>query len=207
MHDIDEKIYQLAKPYLTARHNDIHTQIALDFAVRLLEGGKGDRRVVVPAIILHDVGYSRFSDEMLSMAFGPRADRSLSRMHEEEGVRIAKRVLAEVDYPSQYVDEILQIIGGHDTRANAISINDEILRDADRLSRYSKSAFWSFVERFQIQPEEICQALEFFVEQWFYMAAAKEMAREELKQRRQELQALRLLTNALPPPGTGEQAP
>ena len=73
MHAIEERIYQLAKPYLTVRHNDIHTQIALDFAVRLLKGGKGDRRVVIPAIILHDVGYSRFSDEMLSMAFGPRA--------------------------------------------------------------------------------------------------------------------------------------
>ena len=207
MNAVEEKIYQLAKPYLTTRHNDIHTQIALDFALRLLEGGKGDRHVVAAAIILHDVGWNRVPDEILPKAFGPGADMRLSRIHEEEGVKIAKSILAEVGYDSQYADEILQIIDGHDTRANAVSINDEVVRDADRLSRYSRSAFWLGVEWFGVTPEEMCRALESLVEQWFSLSASKEIAREELKQRRRELHALRLQTNALPPPGTEYQAP
>jgi len=216
MNAVEEKIYQLAKPYLTTRHNDVHVriahnethvQIALDFALRLLEGGKGDRRVVVPAIILHDVGWNRVPDEILPKAFGPRADMSLSRIHEEEGVKIAKSILAEVGYDSQYAAEILQIIDGHDTRVKAVSINDEVVRDADKLSRYSGSAFWLGVEWFGVTAEEMCRALELLVEQWFSMSASKAIAREELEQRRRELHALRLQTNALPPPGTEYQAP
>jgi len=204
---VEERIYQLAKPYLTIRHNDVHTQIALDLALRLLKKVKGNRHIVVPAIILHDVGWSRLPDEMLSKAFGPKADMALARIHEEEGVKIAKSILAEVGYQSQYADEILQIIDGHDTRAEAISINDEIVRDADRLTRYSRSLFWLEVEWFQPSPEKLCRELEFLVEKWFSLSASKEIARQELEQRRQELQALRSQTNGLPAPGTEYQAP
>jgi hypothetical protein len=213
---VEERIYQLARPYLTTKHNDkpariahndAHIRIALDFAFRLLEGGKGDRRVVVPAIILHDVGWNRVPDEILDKAFGPKADMSLLRIHEEEGVKIAKSILAKVGYDSRYANEILQIIDGHDTRAKAISIDDEIVRDADKLSRYSRSAFWLIVEGLGVTPEEICRALELMVEQWFSMSASKEIAREELEQRRREYHALRLQTNARPIAGTEYQAP
>jgi hypothetical protein len=63
------------------------------------------------------------------------------------------------------------------------------------------------VEGLGVTPEEICRALELMVEQWSSMSASKEIAREELEQRRREAQALRLQTNALPIPGTEYQAP
>jgi hypothetical protein len=187
---VEERIYQLAKPYLTTRHNDVHTEIALDLALRLLERVRGNRHIVVPAIILHDVGWSRLPDDALPKAFGPKADMALARIHEEEGVKIAQSILSEVGYHGQYIDEILQIIDGHDTRANALSIEDQIVRDADRLARYSKSLFWLQVEWFGTSPEKMCRALEFLVERWFSMSASKEIAKEELEQRRRELQAL-----------------
>ena len=34
--------------------------------------------------------------------------------------------------------EILRIIGGHDSRKEPISLNDKVVKDADKLSRYSK---------------------------------------------------------------------
>jgi hypothetical protein len=207
MNAVEERIYQLAKPYLNTRHNDVHTDIALDLALRLLEKVKGNRQIVIPAIILHDVGWSRLSDEILPKAFGPKADMALARIHEEEGVKIAKGILAQVGYDSQYADEILHIIDGHDTRTNAISIDDEIVRDADRLARYSRSLFWLEVEWFQPSPEKLCRELEFLMERWFSLSASKEIAREELEQRRRELQALRWQTNGLPAPGTESPAP
>jgi hypothetical protein len=75
------------------------------------------------------------------------------------------------------------------------------------LSRYSRSAFWLIVEGLGVTPEEICRALELMVEQWFSMSASKEIAKEELEQRRRELHALRLQTNAFPIAGTEYQAP
>jgi hypothetical protein len=204
MDAIEEKIYLLAKPYLITRDNDIHTQIAVDCALRLLETGKGDRRVVLPAIILHDVGWFRVPEAILPLAFGPKADMSLNRIHEEEGVKIATSILREVGYDSSQVAEILQIIDGHDTRADAISVNDEVVRDADKLSRYTESEFWSMVKKFKRTPEETLRALELLVERWFFMPVSREMAREELKQRRQEIEALRLEVQGLPQPGTAD---
>ena len=184
---IEEKIYQLAKPYLATRDNDTHTQNALDFVLRLLKTGKGDRRVAVPAIILHDVGWSKVPEDIISMAFGPEADMNITRIHEEEGVKIAANILNNVGYNSSQVAEILQIIDNHDTRENPISINDEIVRDADKLTRYSK-CFWFFIGEFGMIPQEALAGLESFIEQWFFLTASKEIAREELKHRQREIE-------------------
>ena len=161
-------------------------QMVLDFASRLLETRKGDRAVIIPAVILHDTGRSRYTDEMEQMTWGPNLDPGLLRLHEVEGVKIARSILQEVGYDSSKVDEILQIIDGHDTRANAISINDEIVKDADKLERYTRHNFRLVVETFGLAAEDLCRALEPFIEQWFFLPESKEIAREELKQRQQE---------------------
>lgn len=108
------------------------------------------------------------------------------------GYFTSKQELQEVDYDSSKVDEILQIIDGHDTRANAISINDEMLRDADKLSRYTRHDFCLVVETFGMVAEDACRGLESLIEQWFCLPQSKEMAREELKQRRQAFRQFNL---------------
>lgn len=164
-------------------------QIMLDFASRLWETRKGNREVIIPAVILHDTGRSAIPQEMEDMTWGPNLDLSLLRLHEVEGVKIARSILQEVGYDSSKVDKILQIIDGHDTRANAISINDEIVKDADKLARYTKRAFWFFVEKFVVSGEDACRALESFIDKWFLLSESKEMAREELKQRQKEVES------------------
>ena len=181
-----ERIYQLAKPYLATRDGESHVQIVLDFASRLLETRRGDRGVIIPAAILHDIGRSAIPQEMEQMTWGPNLDPGLLRLHEVEGVKIARSILQEVGYDESKVNEILQIIDGHDTRANALSINDEIVRDADKLTRYARWNFRLFGKTFGTSAEDMCQALESYMEKWFFLPEAKEIAREELKKRQQE---------------------
>ena len=184
---IEERIYQLAKPYLATRENDAHTQRALDFALRLLKTEKGDRSIVVPAIILHDVGWSQLQEDVMLKAWGPEKDESLTVIHEKEGAKIAAGILRQVGYDSSKVNEILQIIDGHDTRQDAISLNDEIVKDADKLTRYSKS-FWFIVESFGYAPLEFYERLKAFSEEWFFLPVSREIAGEELRQRRREIE-------------------
>ena len=50
-------IYRKAVPYLDTRHNDIHISLSFDFAGRLLDlYPQADEKIVLPAVILHDVG-------------------------------------------------------------------------------------------------------------------------------------------------------
>ena len=73
--------------------NKIHTEISTQFAYRLLEIEEaGDEDIVIPAILLHDVGWSQVPEELQLKAFGPKATLpEWNRVHEVEGVRIARR--------------------------------------------------------------------------------------------------------------------
>jgi HD superfamily phosphohydrolase YqeK len=181
----EERVFRLAKPYLKARDNEVHTRAAIEFALRLLETEKADRDVVLTAIILHDVGYSAVPEEMILRAYGPRKEKVVTRIHEQEGAGIAAAILNEVGYDASKTTEILEIIDGHDTRPVALSINDQVVKDADKLTRYARD-LRSWPPSFCLTAQEAAARLERFVENWFFLATSKDMAKEELKQRRIE---------------------
>lgn len=181
MRDIDYKILELAKPYLNTRKNDIHTEISCRFAIRLLESEPGDPAVVIPAILCHDLGWSQLSEDLHLKAFGPHGfDRELGRVHEVEGVKLAQGILGEVAYDPQKTAEILEIIEGHDSRLTALSDNDKIVKDADKLWRFAPVGLRVDAERFKLGIMEHAQWLEEKIEEWFFTETAKEMALEEL---------------------------
>ena len=72
---IYKRIWELAQPYLDTRKNDTHTAIATAFAFRLLEMEGGDEDIVIPAILLHDVGWKKVPEDVQLKAFGPHATR------------------------------------------------------------------------------------------------------------------------------------
>jgi hypothetical protein len=184
--EAEQSMLRLAKPYLAAaRDNDVHTRIALEFAFRLLETENGHREIVIPALILHDVGYSMVPTGLMHRAYGPRAEEDVTRIHEREGTKIAAAILHDIRYEAVKTAEILQIIDGHDTRKTALSLNDQIVKDADKLTRYSRN-FWLRAGEFHMTVQELSARLEGFVEEWFFLAASRKIAREELRLRRTE---------------------
>jgi HD superfamily phosphodiesterase len=187
LYPIEERIYQLAQVYLlTARKDAIHVRNALHFAFKLLETEPGQRDIVVPAIILHDIGWSEVPEDIISKAFGPSADLSLTRIHEEAGARIAANVLKEVGYDSAKAAEVLKIIDGHDTRESPLSLNDKIVKDADKLTRYSQ-CFPVFAGVLGLSLKEYAACLLTLGERWFYLTPSWNMARIELKQWQREI--------------------
>ena len=90
--DLEKKIhaiFQMAAPYLDIRDNDVHVQMAYDFARRLLKHyPEADEAIVLPAVILHDVGWKTIPEEELVESFGPRMkDNSNQRRHEMSNYR------------------------------------------------------------------------------------------------------------------------
>ena len=182
LNQTEEEIYRLAKPYLqNIRDGETHVTNALEFAFRLLETEPGERDIVVPAIILHDVGWDQVPEDIMVKAFGPEADMSLTRIHEEIGLKIAANILEKVGYAVSKASEILKIIDGHDTRQEPLSINDKIVKDADKLTRYS-NCFLIFAGILGLKAAEYASYLESLAGGWFFLPASKKMARVELKQ-------------------------
>jgi HD superfamily phosphodiesterase len=186
---IYQKIFERAKPFLRTRKNLIHTRIALRYALKLLEQDKGDIKVVIPSVILHDVGWKAIPEKLHLSAFGPNpTNPKLARVHELEGAKIAKVILEELYYPSTNVKEICQIIQGHDSRKKPISWNDRIVKDADKLTRYSKKGMDIDLDRFRIPRKKYLTFLERMIDHWFLTPAGKEIAKKEIFLRKRYLQ-------------------
>jgi hypothetical protein len=125
--------------------------------------------------------------ELHLKAFGPKAtEPKLNRLHEVEGVKIAQDILQKVKYDALKTIKILEIIDGHDSRTKPVSLNDMIVKDADKLWRYSSSGFYIDIERFGESYEEGLTRLRCNISEWFFTATAKEMAAEKLSRREKE---------------------
>lgn len=182
-----ERIWRLALPYLRTRNNVLHTQIAITCLLELMQTCNCEDDVVIPALILHDLGWKAIDEDKQKLAFGPDATRDdLTRKHELEGVKIAKVILSRENVENARMQKILEIIDGHDTRTKPINGNDGVVRDADRLWRYSKQGFMTDMERFDKSFDEHFSRLESSIDEWFYTDAAKRIARRELVDRKAE---------------------
>ena len=187
MKPVFEKIRQLALPFLDTRHNDVHTEISTLLAFELLKREGGDEDIVIPAILLHDTGWKRVPADMHLKAFGPNTSRpELNRLHEVEGVKIAEEILQKIKYDSPNTKKILEIIDGHDSRPKSGSLNDMIVKDADKLWRYTQSGFYIDVQRFGESYEEGLERLRSNLSGWFFTVSAKEIATVKLKRREKE---------------------
>lgn len=184
MKAIFKKIRELAKPYLDTRQNHIHTEISTALAYKLLEKEGGDEDIVIPAIILHDVGWIKVPENLQLKAFGPKASSpELNRVHELEGTKIAKEILEKVGYDEMCIKVIIEIIEGHDSRKKGLSLNDKIVKDADKLWRYSKEALQINMKRFEHNREKSLNRIRSNLDKWFLTNSAKAIARQELIER------------------------
>jgi len=130
-------IWDAAVPYLRVRNNDRHTLYAYGIARALVtRTPDADPRVVLPAILLHDTGWSTVAEHEVLEAIAPGGGRpELVRQHEVEGARIAAEVLTSIGYDPALTARIVEIIDGHDTRTEALSVDDALVKDADKIWR------------------------------------------------------------------------
>lgn len=180
MPTIFAQIYDLAERYLATRKNDIHTKSSHSFAWRLLEDEPGDPEVVIPAIICHDLGWIKLPEELQLKAFGPGFDPDLRRIHEVEGVKLAREILQQVNYDPVKTAEILEIIDGHDSRSHAISDSDKIVKDADKLFRFTSTGLAIDSERFRQSRESHLQWISGQIDSWLFTETGKRLAWMEL---------------------------
>ena len=83
----------------------------------------------------------RVPEELQLTAFGPNMTNSKLRdVHESEGADMAAQVLASLHYPQREAARIAEIISRHDSRTDADSLEEAIVKDSVKLWRYSREA-------------------------------------------------------------------
>ncbi|MDR3553611.1 MAG: hypothetical protein P4L55_02525, partial [Syntrophobacteraceae bacterium] len=87
------------------------------------------------------------------------------------------------------IGKIELIIRGHDTGLEPIDIDDMIVKDADKLFRFSRTGFPMHAEMFELQHSRYLAYLSKVAEQWFFTDTAFKLAREEISKRQEDLAA------------------
>lgn len=133
----DRPLWEDARHFLDVRNNDEHSLVAYGVARALLaEIPEAREEIVLPAILLHDVGWKKVPQDQLLNAIGRNPTRpELVRDHELFGVAIAREILARHRPEGVDIAAVLAIIDGHDTTRHARSIEDAVMKDADKAWR------------------------------------------------------------------------
>ncbi|MGW2641877.1 hypothetical protein [Streptomyces sp. NPDC001348] len=75
------------------------------------------------------------------------------RRHETEGAAIAARILADVGHPARDIERIVAVIDGHDTRRDALDLDDAVVKDADKLRRLTPHGLRTVGAWFALDPD------------------------------------------------------
>lgn len=175
----DLDVWERAAPHLDVRDNDSHTLYSYGLATALVTQVPQARpEIVLPAILLHDTGWSTVPEEEVLEAIAPQARRpELIRAHEIAGARIAREILTDLGHPAGDVEEIVAIIDGHDTRAEAISVNDACVKDADKLWRITPHGLATVRRWFGLDAEEVLRIVSARTHDHLHTDAGRAIAR------------------------------
>ncbi len=187
------RIYELAEPYWQTRSNEIHVPGSYALAQELLAAHPAaDADVVLPAVLLHDVGYMAVppEDHLRGLAGAVKGwEPDITRRHEIHGAALAGEILTEAGWDPARITAIQDIVDGHDSRAEAVSREDELVKDADKLWRYTESAVRICHRWMELTPDGYMDWVGSEVDRWLFTARAREIARRELAASRAALAA------------------
>lgn len=199
MKDIYTRIWELAKPfYEKGRPMDIdHIEWMMQDALFVCKEEGIDDSLLLPLVILHDVGYS-------TAPKGDPYDPKLRRAHMLEGSEIGRFILGKVNYSKAKLETIVQYISVHDNWAFGeleIYNNDLVLgtfKDLDFAWMATPKGFSAMMKILNKKPDEMLKYL--IAEKGpiggkkpFSTDTAKQLYDRYLNDRRIEVQSLGIL--------------
>lgn len=173
------EIWERAKQYLTVRDNDAHSLYAYGLAQVIADGTPGaDSDIVLPAILLHDTGWSQVPAELVLQAISPDGGNPEAVLwHERESVRIATEILTELGFDESRLAEITDIIAEHDSLKSAKSANDAAVKDADKLWRLSPHGVDTVMDWFGLTRQAATRLCSARVHDYLHTDTAKILAK------------------------------
>ncbi len=185
------QVYKAAEKYMRVRKNDVHIPLSYKYALKLIEKyPNADADLAAISIILHDIGwYSIDEDDIFKKGFQSEnfMQSDVRYLHESEGVRLSAKLLKDLGYPEEFIQKVASIIDGHDTRNFSKSLEDEIVRDADKLWRFTVTGVSVACDWFKQTPSRYCNRLETDIIPQLHLPESIEMAKADLAETRKEL--------------------
>lgn len=152
-----QKIWRLALPYLKSgvRKDFIsHTRGVVKAVTMIMKkSGLGDERLLLPAAILHDTGWSMVP-KFLQLSEDKKDKIRALELHLEFAPAIIGKILGQVGCENGKINKIIEIVKAHKFK-NPRDINKRILIDADALSDAFKKQFESDLKSYKVNRKSL----------------------------------------------------
>jgi hypothetical protein len=191
MNQIYENIWELAKPYYEkGRPMDIdHIEWMMQDAFLVCQKENLDSSLLLPLVILHDVGYAEVpKDNPFKL--------NLRKAHMEAGAKIARHILEKLNYPKDKIGKIEYYVSVHDNWAlgdNEIYKKDIILgvfTDIDYMWMATPKGFPALMKILDKSKKEMLEYLETnekLILRPFSTKTTKNLYQKYLEDRRKEV--------------------
>ncbi|MBU0760387.1 MAG: HD domain-containing protein [Nanoarchaeota archaeon] len=194
MKKVFSKILELARQYY--EKGRIYDLPQIDWMIKkgeaIAKKEKMNRDLLLPVIILHDIGYSKVGEENPNVK-----DRTIKKEHMKKGATIAKKILKKVDYEPELSKAVVYYVSVHDnwifgdnkpfTKCKEMAL----FNDLDFLVGIrNKRMFDLRAKSLKMSPEEMYNDLlkeEKLINRPFCCAETKKMFSSFLKARKKEL--------------------
>ena len=154
-----EKLFEVATSYLEKNDFGVaHTRRVLEIARAHFDIPKDIEELTLASIVLHDIGGSTVKEQY------------------EKGPNIAKGLLFQLGYGSDFIQEVCEMIRTHHEHPKNPSLSFKILYDSDKLVMFSPEEYPLYNSRLSFNWDEVITLI--------YHEHIKNLARGALQERK-----------------------
>jgi uncharacterized protein len=148
--NLENQLRQIVKPYLEGgRPGDYeHTLRTIEYGRKLLEHEEGEEDIVIPALYLHDIGWSQVNfDDFVNAPINQKRGTVSVDLHMKYGAALAKTILEKLGYNAEKIRTIVSIIAIHDKPEQIFTMENPsatLVLEADFLDKYGPEGYLRF---------------------------------------------------------------
>lgn len=180
------KIWILAKEYLkqgVAKDFVLHTEGVVRAMEILLKEERAEENILIPAAILHDVGWAKVPKDLQKASSKSKRIKAL-KLHIANAPTIILEILNKCHYSNSQARRIIEIVTSHKFK-NPRNLEKRLLIDADQLSDAFKKQFYSDAMAYQQKEEDFY--LYRLNSNKFYTKSAKAIFLKQMNLRKKEI--------------------
>ncbi len=182
-----QKIWDKAAPYLkkgVRKDFYVHTKMVVKAMVLILEREGGDENILIPAAILHDVGWAKVPIDIQKNYKNEVDEKKGLELHIEYAPEIVAEILEAENYLKDKIERITNIIIAHKFK-NPKDKEKRLLIDADNLSDIIGEQLISDSQAYQKSVSEMLDLRKKHSK--FYTKTARDIFEKECVEREKEL--------------------
>jgi uncharacterized protein len=148
--NLENQLRKIVRPYLEdGRPGDYeHTLRTIKYGRKLLEHEEGEEDIVIPALYLHDIGWSQVNfDDFVNAPINQKRGTVSVDLHMKHGAALAKTILEKQGYQPEKILTIASIIAIHDKPEKIFAMENPsatLVLEADFLDKYGPEGYLRF---------------------------------------------------------------